>query len=326
MSGLPQGVDVRLAAARLQGVTVRTPLLECAALNERVGGRILIKPEVLQRTGTFKFRGAYNRLVQLTPHEREAGVVAWSSGNHAQGVAAAAALLGIKARIVMPADAPRIKTERTAALGAEIVPYDRLRDDREAIGRALAAAHGAIIVPPYDDPQIVSGQGTVALEIAEDAARLGLTLDALLAPAGGGGLIAGMCLALDEASPATKIYSVEPTGFDDHRLSLIAGKRVANEVGGNSFCDSLLAPMPGALTFEINRAHLAGGFAVSDDEVAAAMRYAFTEMKLVVEPGGAVALAAVLSGKIDARSKVVAIVLSGGNVDPALFARVISGP
>lgn len=317
---------MRLAAARLRGVAVRTPLLECAALNERVGGRILIKPEVLQRTGTFKFRGAYNRLVQLTPQERKAGVVAWSSGNHAQGVAAAAAFLGIKARIVMPADAPRIKTERTAALGAEIAPYDRLRDDREAIGRALAAAHGAIIVPPYDDPQIVSGQGTVALEIAEDAARLGLTLDALLAPAGGGGLIAGMCLALGDASPATKIYSVEPTGFDDHRLSLIAGKRVANEAGGNSFCDALLAPMPGALTFEINRARLAGGFAVSDDEVAAAMRYAFTEMKLVVEPGGAVALAAVLSGKIDARSKVVAIVLSGGNVDPALFARVISGP
>ncbi|HEY4345724.1 MAG TPA: threonine/serine dehydratase [Parvibaculum sp.] len=324
MSALPTSADVHVAAARLQGVAVRTPLLECAALNALTGGRIFIKPEVLQRTGSFKFRGAYNRLSQLTPDERKGGIVAWSSGNHAQGVAAAAALLGIKARIVMPADAPRIKTERTQALGAEIVLYDRLRDDREAIGRALAAEHGAIVVPPYDDPQIIAGQGTVGLEIADDASRLGVTLDAALIPAGGGGLIAGVSLALAEASPATKIFSVEPSGFDDHRRSLAVGARLRNEKADVSFCDALMAPTPGGLTFEINRARLAGGFAVTDDEVAEAMRFAFMEMKLAVEPGGAVALAAMLTGKIDARGKAVAIVLSGGNVDPELFAKVIA--
>lgn len=324
MIALPTIADVGSAASRLQGVAVRTPLLECPALNARSGGRVLIKPEVLQRTGSFKFRGAYNRLSQLTPDERKGGVVAWSSGNHAQGIAAAAALLGIEARIVMPADAPRIKTERTRALGADIVFYDRLRDNREEIGRALAAEHGAVIVPPYDDPHIVAGQGTAALEIAEDMRRAGIALDAVLTPAGGGGLIAGTSLALSGTFPAAKIYSVEPADFDDHLRSLEAGSRLANEKSGGSFCDALMAPMPGALTFEINRAHLSGGFAVTDDEVAAAMRFAFDEMKLVVEPGGAVALAAVLAGKFDAGGKTVALVLSGGNVDPELFAKAIA--
>jgi threonine dehydratase len=324
MIALPTFADVGSAASRLQGVAVRTPLLECPALNARSGGNILIKPEVLQRTGSFKFRGAYNRLSQLTPDERKGGVVAWSSGNHAQGIAAAAALLGIEARIVMPADAPRIKTERTRALGADIVFYDRLRDDREEIGRTLAAEHGAVIVPPYDDPHIVAGQGTAALEIAEDVSRAGIALDAVLTPASGGGLIAGTSLALSGTFPAAKVYSVEPTGFDDHLRSLEAGARLANEKTGGSFCDALMAPMPGALTFEINRARLSGGFAVTDEEVAAAMRFAFDEMKLVVEPGGAVALAAVLAGKFDAGGKTVALVLSGGNVDPELFAKAIA--
>ncbi len=324
MSALPTSADVRDAALRLRDVAVRTPLLQYAALDALTGGRIFIKPEVLQRTGSFKFRGAYNRLAQLTLDERPGGVVAWSSGNHAQGVAAAAALLGIRARIVMPADAPRIKTERTRAMGAEIVTYDRLCDDREAIGRALAAEHGASIVPPYDDPMIIAGQGTVGLEIAEDAARLDVTLDEALVPAGGGGLIAGISLALGDVSRATRIHSVEPAGFDDHMRSLAAGTRLTNDRADGSICDALMAPKPGALTFEINRTRLAGGFAVTDAEVAAAMRFACMEMKLVVEPGGAVALAALLAGKIDARGKAVAIVLSGGNVDPDLFAKIVS--
>jgi threonine dehydratase len=326
MSGVPpDATDVRSAAARLKGVAVRTPLLEFPVLNACVGGRIFVKPEIFQRTGSFKFRGAYNRIVQLSAEERHGGVVAWSSGNHAQGVAAAASMLGLKSWIVMPADAPRIKTERARALGAEIIPYDRQRDDREEIGRRIAAEHGATIVPPFDDPHIIAGQGTAGLEIAEDAKALGVALDAVLVPAGGGGLVAGTALAFSEASPSTAIHCVEPRDFDDHRRSLIAGARVGNAGGASSICDALMAPMPGALTFAINVQRLAGGFGVSDEDVAAAMRFAFEELKLVVEPGGAVALAALLSGQFDAKGKAVALVLSGGNVDPALFARVIAG-
>ncbi|HEX7777487.1 MAG TPA: threonine/serine dehydratase [Parvibaculum sp.] len=321
----PDAGDVRAAAARLRGVAVRTPLLEFAALNDRAGGRVFVKPETLQRTGSFKFRGAYNRIVQLSPEERRGGVVAWSSGNHAQGVAAAASMLGIKAAIVMPADAPRIKTERTRALGAEVIFYDRQRDNREEIGRRIAAARGAVIVPPFDDPHIIAGQGTAGLEIAEDAASLGVALDAVLVPAGGGGLVAGTALAFSEVSPRTSIYCVEPEDFDDHRRSLAAGERVGSPESAQSFCDALMAPMPGELTFAVNKRLLAGGLGVSDAEVAAAMRFAFEELKLVVEPGGAVALAALLSAGFDAKEKSVAIVLSGGNVDPALFAKVIAG-
>ncbi|MBX3492185.1 MAG: threonine/serine dehydratase [Parvibaculum sp.] len=322
---LPDAEAVRAAAARIAGVAVRTPLLECAALDARCGGRIFIKPEVLQRTGSFKFRGAWNRLSQLSAEERRGGVVAWSSGNHAQGVAAAARMLGVPALIVMPSDAPRLKIERTRGFGTEIVLYDRLTEMREEIGARIAAERGAVIVRPYDDPGIIAGQGTVALEIAEDAARLGVALDAVLVPAGGGGLAAGTALALGAAMPEAKVWCVEPQGFDDHARSLTAGKRLGNEGGGQSFCDALLAPMPGELTFAINAAHLAGGLAVSDAEVAAAMRFAFEELKLVVEPGGAVALAAVLAGRYDAKGKSVALVLSGGNADPAAFARVLAG-
>jgi threonine dehydratase len=216
---LPDAGDVRGAASRLRGVAVRTPLLEFPALNQRTGGRILVKPETLQRTGSFKFRGAYNRIVQLSPEERRGGVVAWSSGNHAQGVAAAASMLGLKASILMPADAPRIKTERTRAFGADVIPYDRQRDNREEIGRRIAAERGAVIVPPYDDPRIIAGQGTVGREIAEDGALLGVAFDAVLVPAGGGGLVAGTSLAVLDLSPGTSIYCVEPEDYDDHRAS-----------------------------------------------------------------------------------------------------------
>ncbi len=322
---IPDLAAVRAAAQRLQGVAMRTPLLQNAVLDARVGGRVLIKPELLQRTGSFKFRGAYNRLVQLSPEERAAGVVAWSSGNHAQGVAAAANILGIHARIVMPADAPRIKIERTRGYGADVVTYDRFRESREEIGTALAAKTGAVIVPPYDDPHIVAGQGTVGLEIAEDAAPLGAMPDVVLVPASGGGFVAGVALAFSASPESPSIYCVEPEGFDDHRRSLIEGARVTNATGGAAtICDALMAPKPGEITFAVNRRLLAGGLAVSDTEVEAAMRFAFEELKLVVEPGGAVALAALLSGKIDTRGKTVALVLSGGNVDPVFFARVIA--
>ncbi|MEX0840531.1 MAG: threonine/serine dehydratase [Parvibaculum sp.] len=322
---IPNADDVRAAAARIAGVAVRTPLLECAVLGQLAGGRIFIKPEMLQRTGSFKFRGAWNRLSQLSGSERRAGVVAWSSGNHAQGVAAAAQMLGVPALIVMPSDAPRLKIERTRGFGAEIVLYDRLKEMREEIGARIAAERGAVIVRPYDDPDIVAGQGTVGLEIVEDAAQFGIGLDAVLVPAGGGGLAAGTVLALGAAMPDAKVWCVEPQGFDDHARSLATGHRLGNEAGATSFCDALLAPMPGELTFAINAPRLAGGLAVSDAEVTAAMRFAFEELKLVVEPGGAVALAAVLAGRFDTKGKAVALVLSGGNADPAAFAQALGG-
>lgn len=323
MSGLPTSADVVAAAARIEGFAVRTPLLTNPALDERTGARVFVKPEVLQRTGSFKFRGAYNRLSQIAVADRAGGVVAWSSGNHAQGVACAAGLLGLPSRIVMPQDAPQIKVERTRAYGAEIVFYDRFRDDREAIGRALAAQHRAVIVPPYDDPHIIAGQGTAGLEIVEDLARLGIALDTVLVPVGGGGLVAGTALAFSDRSPVTQIFCVEPDGFDDHARSLISGERECNAELTGSLCDALMAPTPGEITFAINAWHLGGGLSVSDAEVADAMRFAYSELKLVVEPGGAVALAALLAGKIDVRSQAVAIILSGGNVDPALFAKLV---
>jgi threonine dehydratase len=314
---LPTLADVEAAAARLRGVAVRTPLLESEALNARVGGRILVKAECLQRTGSFKFRGAYyNTISQI----QAPAVVAYSSGNHGQGVAAAARLLGKTATIVMPADAPAIKVERTRADGAEIRLYDRTRESREAIGAEIAARTGAALVRPYDDPRIIAGQGTAGLELALQANEQGARLDAALIPCGGGGLIAGCSLALSQLCPGIEIYAVEPAAFDDTRRSLAAGLRVANPPGGRSICDALLVPTPGELTFELNRRLLAGGLAVGDEDALRAMSFAFRHLKLVVEPGGAVALAALLSGRFDARGRTVAIMLSGGNVDPELFA------
>lgn len=319
--------DIDAAAERLRGHAVRTPLLENAVLNERAGGRVLLKAETLQHTGSFKFRGAWNRLSQLTPAQRAAGVVAWSSGNHAQGVAYAARLLGIRAAIVMPHDAPRIKIDNTRQLGGEVIGYDRYTEVREEIGTRLASERGAIIVPAYDDPHIVAGQGTVGREIAAQAAELGLAVDQALFCCSGGGLVAGSALALKAARAATAVFSVEPAGFDDHARSLAAPsrERVRNANGGRSICDALQAPTPGDVTYPINRALLAGGLVVSDDEVRAAMRFAFETLKLVVEPGGAVALAAVLAGKLPTAQRVTAVVLSGGNVDPALFASIVGG-
>ena len=323
MTRLPVFDDVRAAAARLAGHAQRTPLLTNTPLDRRTGGKVLLKLETLQHTGSFKFRGAWNRLTQLDPAQRKAGVVAFSSGNHAQGVAAAARLLDIPATIVMPADAPAIKLRNTEALGAQIVRYDRHHESREAIAAALARERGAVLVPSFDDPDIIAGQGTVGLEIVEQADALGLRLDDVVACCSGGGLVAGIALAVHALSPQSRLWSAEPTGFDDYARSLAAGVRLQNAPGAHSICDALLAPSPGELTFAINSGLLSGGFAVTDDEVREAIAYAARVLKLVVEPGGAVALASVLSGKLAAAGRTVAVVLSGGNVEDSLLAEVL---
>ena len=317
--------DIKAAARRIAREAVVTPLLESPALNERVGGRVLIKAETLQRVGAFKFRGAYNRLSQLTTQQRARGVVAFSSGNHAQGVALAARLLNMPAVIIIPADAPRVKLEATRDYGAEIRLYDRASEDREAIANAIAEQRGAVIVPAFDDHDIIAGQGTVGLEIAAQAAAAGGRLDLLVGPVGGGGLMAGAGLAIKASYPAAEVVGVEPAGFDDTRRSIEAGERRPAPPAPRSLCDALEAPMPGRLTFPILQRTLSAVLTVDDAEVADAMRYAFGALKLVVEPGGSVALAALLSGKLALEGRVAAIILSGGNIDPALFRRVLAG-
>jgi threonine dehydratase len=323
-ASLPTAADVDDAARRLAGVALHTPLLTSAALDALTGGRVFLKAETLQRTGSFKFRGAYNKLAAIPPEQRAGGVVAFSSGNHAQGVAAAARLLGMPCVIVMPADAPRAKRERTAALGAEVVLYDRARDDREAIAADIAARRGAVLVPPYDDALIIAGQGTAGREIVEDLGALGLTPDVVVVTASGGGLTAGIALAVKARVPTAKVYTAEPQDFDDHARSFRSGQREQNAALTGTICDALMARTPGKLTFAINRALVGAGVVASDQEVAAAVAFAFTELKLVVEPGGAVALAALMTGKIDVRNKVAVAVLSGGNVDPDLFSRLVA--
>ncbi len=314
--------DIEKAAARLDGVSVHTPLLQNFELDQAVGGKVLIKPECLQVTGSFKIRGAYNRLSQLTDEQASNGVVAWSSGNHAQGVAAAGAMLGIQTTIVMPEDAPRAKLENTKRLGGEVVTYDRYTGDREVIAKQIAAERDAALVPSYD----IAGQGTVGLELATDAIDLGLPPDQVLIPCGGGGLSSGSALALKSRLPNVDIYAVEPEDFDDTARSFAAHKRVRIDDTARSICDALQTPMPGELTFEINERLLSGVLTVSDAEVRAAIRFAFRNLKLVVEPGGAVALAAILSGKLETKGLTTAIVLSGGNIDVDLFAEIQAEP
>ncbi len=324
MQALPTAADVADAAGAIHGVAVRTPLLSSPELDAVTGARVFLKPEVLQRSGSFKVRGAYNRLCRVLEDRKAAGVVAVSSGNHALGVATAAKLLGIRATCVMPKDSPAAKRERTAAAGADIVLFDRDKDDRAAIGRAIADERGAIMVPPFDDFFIIAGQGTIGREIVEDLYGQGRTLDTVLVPCGGGGLIAGCALAIHEKATSAKIYCVEPEGFDDHARSFAAGERLANARTSGSICDGLLSSMPGELTFAINREHVEGGLVVSDEEVKQAVAFAFRELKLVVEPSGAVALAALLGGHIDVRGQTVVAVLTGGNVDTDLFATLIA--
>lgn len=314
---------VRDAARQIAGTAVRTPLIESPALNERLGGRVLMKAETLQVAGAFKFRGAYNRISRLTADELKRGVVAYSSGNHAQAVAAAARMMGTSAVIVMPADSPKVKVDGVIAFGGEVRMYDRYAESREAIGEEIAASRGSILVRPFDDPFVIEGQGTAGLEIVEQAAAMGVgRIDQLLCGASGGGLIAGINLSMEALSPETPVIAVEPRDYNDMQLSIAAGERLTHAPAPGTICDALMTDRPGELTFPINR-RVASVETVSDDEVADAVRYAFRALKLVVEPGGAVSLAALLAGKIEASGRTTAIVLSGGNVDPALFSAII---
>jgi threonine dehydratase len=318
--------DIEAAARRLAGIAVETPLLQSSRLDEMTGGTVLLKPECLQRVGSFKIRGAYNLLSQLSPEQARRGVVAWSSGNHAQGVAAAGAMLGIHTTIVMPEDAPVAKLENTRRLGGEVITYDRYTGDREAIAREIAAERGAELVPSYDHADIIAGQGTVGLEIAEQSIASGMPVDQVLIPCGGGGLSSGSAIALKARLPDVAVITVEPENYDDTAQSLQSGRRVSVPTTQRSVCDALLVASPGKLTFDIMRKFVEAGLVVSDDEVKSAMRFAFRDLKLVVEPGGAAALAAVLAEKIDFEGKTTAVVLSGGNVDVELFSEIQAEP
>ena len=320
---LPEFSDVVAAAKRLAQVAVKTPVIQSDWLNDVVGGRVFIKPECLQHTGSFKFRGAWNFISQLDTEKYPDGVVAFSSGNHAQGVAAAAAARNIPAVVVMPADSPQIKLDNTRALGAQVVTYDRQTEDREEVTARELAKRQAVLVPPFEHKFIVAGQGTAALELAEWGLENDILFDQLLVPTGGGGLIGGSGLVFEEKMPKAKIYSVEPEMFDDYRASLQAGEIVTNKETVGSICDALMSPSSGKLTFAVNQPRLSGGLTVSDDEARQAMKFAFERLKLVLEPGGAVALAALLSGKKDCHDKNTAIILSGGNVDAKLFAEML---
>jgi len=305
-------------------VVVETPLLESPLLNAAVGGRVIVKPECLQRTGSFKYRGASNRIRRLDKAGLAAGVVAYSSGNHAQGVALAARDAGTKAIIVMPQDTPAIKIANTKAYGAEVRLYDRFgAQDRADIALEIAKARGAVLIPPFDDPHIIAGQGTVGLEIDRQLSAIGVTPDQLLCCCGGGGLIAGTSLSLKARRPDLPIYACEPADFDDTRRSLISDRREVVDPDARSICDALLSKQPGEMTFAINRHTLSGALVASDAEVRHAMRIAFTTLKLVVEPGGAIALAALLAGRIEAKDRTSVVILSGGNTDPAFFAEVL---
>lgn len=317
--------DIQDAAERLSSIIVRTPLISSPVLDELTGGRVLLKAENLQRTGSFKIRGAYNLLSQLTPGQAEKGVVAFSSGNHAQAVAAAGTMLGIDTTIVMPEDSPKIKIENTRKLGGTTVLYDRYTEDREEIAKAIVEERGCALVPPYNHEHIVAGQGTAGLEIFEQCQEAGVSPDQVLVSCSGGGLTAGCALAIKSLSRDTRLYAVEPEDFDDTRRSLQSGELETNDPSARTICDSLMSSPPGEITFEINRRLLTGALTVSDEEVREAVRFAFRNLKLVVEPGGAASLAAVLAGKIETRGKVTVAILSGGNTDAETFASIQKG-
>lgn len=322
---LPTFADIEDAALRVKDVTVRTPLLRFEALDEAVGASVWVKPETLQRTGSFKMRGAWNRISRIPEADRGKGVVAFSSGNHAQGVAESARLLGMKATIVMPSDAPAAKIESTRRRGAEVRLYDRVRESREAIAAEIAGKSGATTVRPFDDSWIMAGQGTAGLEAARDAQKMGIRFDSLICNASGGGLLAGMAVAFEGVSPETEVYVAEPDGHDDLIRSLAAKQIVGNAPGVRSIADALMSPEPGALTFEIHKRRVRGGFTASDDQLLDAMSFAFHHMKLVVEPGGANGLAVLLNNRAYfAERGPILVVLSGGNVDPAIFASAIA--
>lgn len=314
---LPTHSDVLLAAGRILGRLVRTPLLRSDGVDRRVGREVWVKAEGLQVTGSFKARGALNRLLQLSDEERMRGVVAFSSGNHGRAVAWAARQVGTSAVVVVPSDAPSVKIEGIRSEGAEVVLYDRRKEDRMAIGRRLSEERGLVLVPPYDDPRIIAGAGTLGLELMEQA---GFPVGDVLVPCGGGGLTAGCGLALPSE---VRLWAVEPADLDDTRRSLASGVREANPPDALSICDSLMTPRPGEITFELNRGRVSGALVATDDEVREGMRVLFSDFGLVSEPGGAAAFAALLAGRLPAGDGAVVAVVTGANVDPALFAEAL---
>lgn len=324
MLKLPEFSDVLEAANVIDGMAIKTPMVQSHLLNEMLGAKIFFKAECLQRTGSFKFRGAYNAVSRLGEDARKSGVLACSSGNHAQGVAEAARLLNLDATIIMPSDAPVSKKQRTLRSGAQIIEYDRYLQDREELTQAKSVEIGAPIVHPYDNFHVIAGQGTVGLEICEELKAQNLTPDHVLICAGGGGLMAGITLAVKEYYREAKIHPVEPEGYDDQRRSHLLGKRVSENTNQPSVCDAILTPMPGEASFSICQGKLAEGLVVTDEEALKAVAFAFHELKLVVEPGGAVPLALLLAGKLDVKGKCVVGTLSGGNIDAATLGRALS--
>lgn len=319
--------DIRAAQARLAGHIRRTPMLSSPALDAIAGRKVLVKAEALQHTGSFKARGGWSAVSALSDAARARGVIAYSSGNHAQGVARAAQAHGAPALIVMPSDAPEIKISNTRALGAEVLLYDRATEDREAVGRDQSEARGLTLIRPYDDPQVIAGQGTTGLEIAEQAAEASVAAADVLVCCGGGGLSAGIALALQDQSPGLRVRTVEPALFDDMARSLALGQSVENAARTGSICDAILTPAPGKLTLPILSALAGAGLVVSEDDVLRTMALAFTHLKLVLEPGGAVALAAALFQPQQIDGESVIVVATGGNVSPETFARALSrGP
>ncbi|PJE30070.1 L-threonine dehydratase catabolic TdcB [Pseudooceanicola marinus] len=315
---------IEAAAARLAGHARRTPLLSSPFLDEIAGRRVLVKPECLQLTGSFKFRGAWSAISALDPAVRARGVIAFSSGNHAQGVALAAKMHGAPSVIIMPSDAPQLKLANTRAFGAEVVTYDRANEDRDEIGARLSAERGLTLIKPFDEPQVIAGQGTAGLEIAEDLLEMGITEAEVLVCCGGGGLTSGVALACADRAPGLRVRPVEPEGFDDVTRSLAAGEILRNASMSGGICDAIVTPQPGNLTFPIMSEHCGPGLVVSDEEALQAMAQAFLRLKVVAEPGGAVALAAALTRTDSLQGDTVVAMISGGNVDPAMFARALA--
>jgi len=321
---IPNYSDVMSAAETIRSEAVRTPLMRSNALDVVTGCEVFIKPENLQRTGSFKFRGAYNAISKLSETERGRGVLASSSGNHAQGIGEAARMYGCSAKIVMPSDAPTIKVERTRASGAEVIFYDRSSENRDDVLADLKDQTGGTVIHPFNHPMVIAGQGTVGLEIAEDLKSQGRTPDRVIVCTGGGGLMSGTALAINEHFPLAKLHCVEPVGFDDYKRSLESGSLQSNSQTSGSICDAIISPSPGTIGFSINKKLLTSGLLVTDEEALSAVKFAYQELKLVVEPGGAVALAAILKHGRGWDGETVVIVLSGGNIDPDMFIRAIA--
>ena len=314
---------IRAAAQRLDGHVRRTPLLNSSFLDEIAGRRIWVKPECLQHTGSFKFRGGWSAVSALDEDTRKRGVIAYSSGNHAQGVALAAQAHGVPAVIVMPKDSPKLKIENTRAYGAEVVLYDRVAESREEIGSAISTERGLTLIRPYDEPQVIAGQGTCGLEIAEDANRMGIKDADVIVCCGGGGLSSGIALALEADAPTLRVRPAEPEGFDDVARSLRSGGIERNNQLSGSICDAIISPQPGDITWPILHRLAGPGLVVSDDEALQAMAHAFNRLKLVAEPGGAAALAAALFRPDQIEGQDVIVTISGGNVDPDMFQRAL---